>query len=74
MGTHAASVALYRTSYKADVDSVDRHGAGAPILILSEGFRAKGSQGVRDLREGQRSQAQHGACGRRSVAHVTGLC
>ncbi len=73
MGTHAASVALYpNLAYKPDVDFAPIGlVAGTPVLILAqEGLSAQGPQGVRHLREGQRRQAEHGACRRRlGVVH-----
>ena len=73
MGTHAASVALYpepclqaRCRLRADRPR-GRHAGADPG---AEGLSAQGSQGIRHLREGQRRQAEHGACRRRfGVVH-----
>ena len=68
MGTHAASVPLYpKLAYhpEKDFEPVALL-AGTPILILAKkDFAAEGPQGIRRLCEGQRRQAEHGACRRR---------
>ena len=68
MGTHAASVALYpKLAYNPGTD-FEPIGmlAGTPVLILAKkDFPPKDLKEFVDLREGERDQAQHGACGRR---------
>ncbi len=77
MGTHAASVALYpNLAYNPDADFEPiGMAAGTPILILAKkDFPPKDLKEFVDLREGQRSQAQHGACGRRVGVLTSPAC
>ena len=73
MGTHAASVALYpNLAYKPDVDFAPIGlVAGTPVLILAKkDFPPKDLKEFVALCEGERRQAEHGACRRRlGVVH-----
>ena len=73
MGTHAASVALYPNLAYDPANDFEPIGmaAGTPVLILAKkDFPPKDLKEFVDLREGERDEAQHGACGRRlGVVH-----
>ena len=69
------SIRTSPTSRMSDFEPIGLAGRHAGPDRGAQGFPAEGPQGIRRLREGQRRQAEHGACRRRlGVVHAPACC